>query len=76
MFGVTSRANKTRGKSLRKPWTIATTCDAFHMLAVPCDGSHDHAKVQGCDTQATEGYTDPLADAIHEAWKRQCGQLR
>ena len=73
MFGLTSQVAKTQGLALRKPWTIATTCDQFMGLGRLCDGSHSHTRIQGRDTKLTEAYTDELADAIHQCWRKQCG---
>ena len=76
MYGLVSAQPKTQGQPLHKPWTIASTCDELAWMCRRCDGSHTHATIQGRDTQATEGYTDQMAEEVHEAWKRQCGQLR
>ena len=68
MYGLVSQATATRGKRLRKPWTIASNADGFHKVRRPRDKGHEHAKTQGSDTKITEGYTDALADAIHSCW--------
>ena len=72
MFGLVSVQSATRGTPLRKPWTIASTCDEFKSIGITCDGSHRHVRTQGADTSVTEGYTDSLADAIHSVWFRAC----
>ena len=72
MYGLVSQAARTCGVPLRKPWTIASSCDAFHRLRRKCDGSHEHAPTQGHDTRRTESYTDRLADAIHTCWLDHC----
>ena len=69
MYGLRSRARKTEGKLLRKPWRIASDCDAFQRLCRKCD--HDpkqHAKVEGTDTKLTESYTDELAQGVIDCW--------
>ena len=72
MYGLVSHQHATAGTPLRKPWTIASTRDEFKGLHFPCDGSHEHVRTQGSDTQAAEEYTDSLADAIHSCWMRAC----
>ena len=68
MYGLASQMPSKEGQLLSKPWTIASTCASFHTLRV-CDKSHNHAKTEGGDTKITEGYTDPLAHAIHHCWR-------
>ena len=72
VYGLVSTQATTRGTPLRKPWTIAHSCDAFSGLGLTCDGTHRHVRTQGADTSITEGYTDSLADAIHSAWYCAC----
>ena len=72
MYGLVSVQATTRGTPLKKPWTIASTCDSFSGLGLLCDGSHRHVRTQGADTTVTEGYTDALADAVHSVWCRAC----
>ena len=72
MYGLVSIQTKTKGRPLRKPWTIASTSNEFSGLRRTCDGTHDHVKTAGADTKQTEGYTDALADEIHCCWTRQC----
>ena len=54
MYNLRSQAAATRGKLLRKPWSIATNAD-FEGIGRLCDKSHAHAKTQGIDTKMTEG---------------------
>ena len=68
MYGLQSQAAATRGKPLRKPWTIASNAGGFTHIRRSCDRTHQHVKTQGVDTKPTEGYTDALADRVHLCW--------
>ena len=48
MYGLVSSKRATRGKPLKKPWTIATICVAFESLRT-CDGRRKHVPVAGSD---------------------------
>ena len=76
MYGLASVQTSTKGRPLKKPWTIASTSIEFSGLRRRCDGSHDHVITAGADTKHTEGYTDALADVIHDCWTRQCNAQR
>ena len=76
MFGLQSMAPKTRGLSIKKPWTIATDCHTLTKhLNRQCTSYHHfdrekgrfipHAPCAGVDTKQTEGYTDEFAVAVH-----------
>ena len=67
-YDFVSTQRRTFGRSIRMPWTIAATATTFAQLHRQCPRSpSEHAKREGADTRRTEGYTDPLAIAIHEA---------
>ena len=69
MFDLRSQAPSTRGRLLRKPWTIASDCVEFQRLCRACTHAPtEHVKTQGSDTVLTESYTDDLAHGIHECW--------
>ena len=72
MYGLVSQQARTQGQPLRKPWTIASTTDAFQRLRRKCNGAHSHARIEGSDTRITESYTDDLADAVHDCWAHHC----
>ena len=68
-YDLRSQATASRGKLLRKPWTIASNADGFHAVRRKCDGTHEHTATQGTDTKFSEGYTDALADRFHHCWR-------
>ena len=67
-YNLRSQVAATRGKLLRKPWSIASNCEDMWRIALPCNGLHEHTRTQGQDTRLTEGYTDELVDQIHACW--------
>ena len=72
MYGLVSQAARSRGVPLRKPWTVASTCDEFIRLRRTCDKSHAHVATAGSDTRRTESYTALLVDEIHSCWLSHC----
>ena len=70
MYGLVGRTQATEGIPLRKPWTVASNCPDFRHICRLCDHAHGHARIQGGDTKSTEGYTDELADAVHDCWRQ------
>ena len=72
MYGLVSKAPKTEGMAIKKPWTLATNCPyIIYMLPKFCDGSHQHTRCEGTDTKLTEEYTDEMVAQIHRAWALQ-----
>ena len=67
----------TKGVPIKKPWSLACNVsmvrDALHKT---CDGQHKHAPCAGRDTRETEGYTDLLADKVHEVFQQYCATLQ
>ena len=68
MYGLVSDAAGTRGLPLRKSWTISSNADGFKHIALQCDRTHEHVRIQGSDTKRTESYTPALADRVHYCW--------
>ena len=76
-FGLKSIARGTKGRPIKKPWTVATDCEELRTsLDRKCPGGKwhvdsetgnvvEHAPCSGVNTKITEGYTDEMAKAIH-----------
>ena len=66
MLGVVSKAPKTVGQKIRKPWKVVSTSQSLTetLSAFVCSGDHLHAPCMGVDTLQTGFYTDELASAI------------
>ena len=66
MLGVVSKAVKTAGELIRKPWQVVRTSTGLvNMLnQFKCSGSHSHTPCVGTDTLLTGFYTRELAMAI------------
>ena len=72
-YGLVSQVAATAGRPIRKPWCIASNCEAFQRLCRACDHRpHEHVRLQGTDTKLSESYTDELVHAIHECWYTAC----
>ena len=73
MFGLVSIHGSTSGIPIRKPWRIDTNSPVLMQhLARVCDGSHAHTSCAGADTKESEGYTDDMVAAVHQAFAVQC----
>ena len=73
--GLTSIAGRAEAMPLRKPWTIASTCNEFERLRRHYKCEHklgDHAPVAGSDTKRTEAYTEELAREVRFCWSEAC----
>ena len=68
-FGLVSKATKTEGMMLKKPWRIASDVEQFWRMERMCTHTPgSHAKTQGIDTKLGEGYTDEFAKMVHLCW--------
>jgi hypothetical protein len=52
MLGVRSIAPKTKGKLIKKPWQVLSTCESLTVLLSKhkCDRGHPHVPCEGIDT--------------------------
>ena len=66
MLGVVSKAPKTLGQKIRKPWRVVSTSKTLTdvLSTFVCTGDHLHAPCVGMDTLKTGFYTEDLARAI------------
>ena len=67
-----SVVEETKGEPSLKPWAFATK-SPYIIKLIPklCPGGHTHVACRGKDAKESEGYTDALAAAIHQAWALQ-----
>ena len=60
MYGLVSTHGQTKGRQLRKPWTIASMRNTFTRLVRKCDGGHEHARTQGAAVERAHTRIDVL----------------
>ena len=64
----------SRGRFLRKSWSIGTTSQTFYAKyrSKTCTGNHEHDRVQGIETNRSAYYPWSFGKSIAQHW---CGEL-
>ena len=69
MVGLRAKRPSHAGMPMRKRWRIVTNRKQLaDDLSIVCDGSHNHAHVEGMDTKLTENYTEDFVNRVLDAW--------
>ena len=63
----------SKGRFLRKSWTIASTSEHFHNLyrAKTCQGQHAHDHIQGIETNRSAYYPWRMVKSIAQTWREE-----